>query len=148
MPSHASAAFNEAMKDALPHLFEADPMLMHKLVTMLSPQELKARGIPVYRLVLCGVLVCVLCTGERVGGPGLAAAQSYSMHSCCCMVQLCVPWSYVCLGALGWLCTGGGHAWQQHSPRAGQLTPAVLDGVCANFLSFSTVFCTSALATT
>ncbi len=37
------------MKDALPHLFEADPNLMHRLVTMVSPNELRARGIPVSR---------------------------------------------------------------------------------------------------
>lgn len=37
------------MHDALPHLFEEDPLLMHRLVTMLSPAELRARGVPVYR---------------------------------------------------------------------------------------------------
>ena len=39
------------MRDALPHLFEAAPSLMYQLVTMLSPTQLKARGVPVCRLV-------------------------------------------------------------------------------------------------
>ena len=51
VPAHASEALEEAMKDALPHLFEAAPSLMYQLVTMLSPTQLKARGVPVCRLV-------------------------------------------------------------------------------------------------
>ena len=39
------------MRDALPHLFAADPNLLHKLVTMLSPRQLAARGVPVCRVV-------------------------------------------------------------------------------------------------
>ena len=49
VPSYACQAFDDAMRDALPHLFEEDPLLLHRLVTMLSPNELKARGVPVYR---------------------------------------------------------------------------------------------------
>lgn len=49
VPAHASEAMEAAMKDALPHLFEADPNLLHRLVTMVSPNELKSRGIPVSR---------------------------------------------------------------------------------------------------
>lgn len=51
VPSFAASALEEAMKDALPHLFEEDPLLLHRLVTMLSPMELQARGVPVFRLV-------------------------------------------------------------------------------------------------
>ncbi|KAG1665572.1 hypothetical protein FOA52_000719 [Chlamydomonas sp. UWO 241] len=51
VPSAAAAAFEDAMRDALPHLFEEDPMLLHRLVTMLSPSELVVRGVPVSRLV-------------------------------------------------------------------------------------------------
>lgn len=39
------------MHDALPHLFEAAPDLLYQLVTMLSPTQLKERGVPVHRLV-------------------------------------------------------------------------------------------------
>ena len=49
VPSSACEAFDEAMRDALPDLFAEDPLLLHRLVTMLSPNELKARGVPVFR---------------------------------------------------------------------------------------------------
>ena len=39
------------MRDALPDLFEATPGLAYQLVTMLSPQQLQARGVPVHRVV-------------------------------------------------------------------------------------------------
>ena len=39
------------MKDAFPHLFESAPDLLYQLVTMLSPTQLKQRGVPVHRLV-------------------------------------------------------------------------------------------------
>lgn len=41
VPSHASAALEEAMQDALPDLFQASPDLMYQLVTMVSPLNLK-----------------------------------------------------------------------------------------------------------
>lgn len=51
VPANASSALEEAMKDALPDLFEAAPDLMYSLVTMVSPMNLQARGVPVHRLV-------------------------------------------------------------------------------------------------
>ncbi|KAL0051456.1 hypothetical protein WJX82_007798 [Trebouxia sp. C0006] len=51
VPANASSALEEAMKDALPDLFEAAPDLMYSLVTMVSPINLQARGVPVHRLV-------------------------------------------------------------------------------------------------
>ena len=41
VPAHASPALEEAMKDALPDLFEAAPDLMYSLVTMVSPTNLQ-----------------------------------------------------------------------------------------------------------
>ena len=41
MPANASSALEEAMKDALPDLFEAAPDLMYSLVTMVSPMNLQ-----------------------------------------------------------------------------------------------------------
>lgn len=49
VPAYAAEAFEAAMRDALPHLFEEDPLLLHRLVTMLSPNQLMARGVPVYK---------------------------------------------------------------------------------------------------
>ncbi|KAK9803401.1 hypothetical protein WJX72_006240 [[Myrmecia] bisecta] len=51
VPAHSSEALEEAVKDALPHLFEAAPDLLYQLVTMLSPLQLQARGVPVHRVV-------------------------------------------------------------------------------------------------
>ena len=51
VPASASVAFEVAMRDALPHLFAEDPLLLHRLVTLLSPAELQARGVPVFRSV-------------------------------------------------------------------------------------------------
>ncbi|KAL4527022.1 hypothetical protein Ndes2526A_g01436 [Nannochloris sp. 'desiccata'] len=51
VPADATLALEEAMKDALPHLFESNPGLLHQLVTTLSPMELKKRGVPVHRVV-------------------------------------------------------------------------------------------------
>jgi len=49
VPSSRSADFEAAMADAFPKLFKNDPSLLHRLVTHLSPVELKWRGVPVYR---------------------------------------------------------------------------------------------------
>ncbi|KAF6266335.1 JmjC-domain-containing protein [Scenedesmus sp. NREL 46B-D3] len=51
VPAEAAAALDAAMRDALPHLFQRDRLLLHKLVTMLSPNQLVARGVPVCRAV-------------------------------------------------------------------------------------------------
>ena len=51
VPAHASKALEEAVQDALPHLFETAPNLLYQLVTMVSPKQLLARGVPVHRLV-------------------------------------------------------------------------------------------------
>ena len=45
IPSSATAALETAMRDALPHLFAANPRLLYQLVTTLSPTELKVRGV-------------------------------------------------------------------------------------------------------
>lgn len=49
--SDASLEFEEAMQDALPHLFEASPSLLYQLVTQMHPREFVKRGVPVYRVV-------------------------------------------------------------------------------------------------
>lgn len=51
VPGQYAEAAEAAMCDALPHLFEAEPQLMQQLVTLVSPKELKSRGVPVYRWV-------------------------------------------------------------------------------------------------
>lgn len=51
VPASATGALEEAVRDALPHLFASNPRLMYQLVTALSPTELKRRGVPVYRVL-------------------------------------------------------------------------------------------------
>ncbi|KAL6783768.1 hypothetical protein ACKKBF_B05720 [Auxenochlorella protothecoides x Auxenochlorella symbiontica] len=51
VPPSATRALEDAMRDALPGLFAAAPGLIYQLVTLLSPAELRARGVPVYRFV-------------------------------------------------------------------------------------------------
>jgi [histone H3]-trimethyl-L-lysine4 demethylase len=41
VPANASEALEEAMNDALPHLFETAPDLLYQLVTLVSPVELQ-----------------------------------------------------------------------------------------------------------
>ena len=43
VPPAATGALEAAMRDALPHLFDASPSLLYQLVTLVSPQELKKR---------------------------------------------------------------------------------------------------------
>lgn len=50
VPSSRLADFESAMIDAFPKLFKADPRLLHRLVTHLSPRELLKRGISVCRI--------------------------------------------------------------------------------------------------
>lgn len=49
IPASYSKKFEEVMRRRLPHLFDAQPDLLHSLVTILSPAVLKEEGIPVYR---------------------------------------------------------------------------------------------------
>jgi hypothetical protein len=59
VPAAAAAALDAAMRDALPHLFDKDHLLLHKLITMLS-------------------------TLLRLTGCLLAAAASCATGGCCC----------------------------------------------------------------
>ncbi|KAF3796355.1 Lysine-specific demethylase [Nymphaea thermarum] len=58
VPGSHALKLEAAMKKHLPHLFEEQPDLLHKLVTQLSPTILKSEGVPVYR--------CVQRSGEFV----------------------------------------------------------------------------------
>lgn len=51
VPHYATEAFECAMQNALPHLFDATPSLLNQLVTMVSPKELRRRGVPVFRAI-------------------------------------------------------------------------------------------------
>ena len=49
IPSHAAEQFESVMKDAAPELFEAQPDLLHHLVTILNPNTLMKADVPIVR---------------------------------------------------------------------------------------------------
>ena len=49
VPSSASTIFEEVAKELVPDLFELQPLLLHQLVTVISPHVLASRGVPVYK---------------------------------------------------------------------------------------------------
>ena len=58
-PSYAEA-LEQTIREVAPELFEAQPDLMHHLVTILSPNELMKNNIPV-RLLCSALLFYFLC---------------------------------------------------------------------------------------
>ncbi len=79
------------MHDALPHLFDASPGLMYQLVTMLSPMELKARGVPVSRLVHeAGAFVITMPNAYHAG---------FNTGERLVMQSLCPDWSWAAISA-------------------------------------------------
>ncbi|XP_065066766.1 lysine-specific demethylase 5A-like isoform X2 [Rhopilema esculentum] len=49
VPSHAAEKFEDCMKKAAPELFEAQPDLLHHLVTIINPNTLMNAGVPIVR---------------------------------------------------------------------------------------------------
>ncbi|OTA99065.1 hypothetical protein M426DRAFT_16803 [Hypoxylon sp. CI-4A] len=50
IPAEDTAKFENAMRDAVPELFETQPDLLFQLVTLLTPEHLKKAGVRVYAL--------------------------------------------------------------------------------------------------
>ena len=50
-PGSAAEQLESALKEQVPDLFAQEPDLIFKLVTLISPKLLRARGIPVCRTV-------------------------------------------------------------------------------------------------
>lgn len=114
VPASAAAALDAAMRDALPHLFQRDKLLLHKLVTMLSPAQLVARGVPVCRAVQTpGSFIVTFPDAYHAGfnsGFNVAEAVNFAAPNWlpygsssvvryrCARVRVCV-YVGVCLGA-------------------------------------------------
>ena len=49
VPGSSAPAFEEAMKSAAPDLFKSQPDLLHQLVTIMNPNKLAKRSVPVFR---------------------------------------------------------------------------------------------------
>ena len=49
VPGPAAPEFEKSMRDAAPELFEAQPDLLHQLVTIVNPNDLISCGVPVVR---------------------------------------------------------------------------------------------------
>ncbi|MFT7814079.1 lysine-specific demethylase 5B isoform X2, partial [Arapaima gigas] len=52
-PGYAAEQLEEVMKKLAPELFEAQPDLLHQLVTIMNPNTLMAHGVPIYRTNQC-----------------------------------------------------------------------------------------------
>lgn len=50
IPAEDAAKFEDAMREAVPELFETQPDLLFQLVTLLTPEQLKKAGVRVYAL--------------------------------------------------------------------------------------------------
>lgn len=75
VPAHASEALEEAMNDALPHLFASAPDLLYQLVTLVSPVELQVR------FYLCK-LICVGDCAHFMGRCLRVCAAHLKVHLC------------------------------------------------------------------
>ncbi|KAM5170598.1 lysine-specific demethylase 5A isoform 2-T2 [Mantella aurantiaca] len=53
VPSHAAEQLEDVMRELAPELFEAQPDLLHQLVTIMNPNILMEHGVPVYRTNQC-----------------------------------------------------------------------------------------------
>lgn len=51
IPGYAAEDFEKVMKKTVPELFEAQPDLLHLLVTMLSPRILMENNVPIYHFI-------------------------------------------------------------------------------------------------
>jgi hypothetical protein len=51
VPGKFAAQFEKTMKNTFPELFELEPDLLHKLITMISPTHLQSNGVKVYHAV-------------------------------------------------------------------------------------------------
>lgn len=73
MPESANDAFQVAVQDCLPHLFADNPALLQQAVAAVSPNELRARGVPVCRwacwLSMAGALVQLCCQSKDESKP-------------------------------------------------------------------------------
>ncbi|XP_077540973.1 lysine demethylase 5 isoform X6 [Haemaphysalis longicornis] len=50
VPGGKAEVFEDAMRCAAPELFQAQPDLLHQLVTIMNPNILQASGVPIYRI--------------------------------------------------------------------------------------------------
>ncbi|XP_077325079.1 lysine-specific demethylase 5A isoform X5 [Lithobates pipiens] len=53
VPSHAAEQLEDVMRELAPELFEAQPDLLHQLVTIMNPNILMEHSVPVYRTNQC-----------------------------------------------------------------------------------------------
>lgn len=107
------------MQDALPHLFEATPNLLHQLVTTVSPTELKKRGVPVFRLVhQPGTFVITMPDAYHAG------------FNCGFNVAEVCGWVGGGVVGEGWCCLG--EAWEglQYKATLKHGSPATLEADC------------------
>ena len=103
VPGGSAENFERVMKDAAPELFEVQPDLLHQLVTLISPNALTAKGVPVVRTnQYAGEFVITFPRAYHAGfnhGYNLAEAVNFATadwvsyfqsQQCSCMCLHCV----------------------------------------------------------
>ena len=60
VPGDCAEDFEHSMKESAPELFEAQPDLLHQLVTIINPNALTAKGVPVSELISMRRVYCYI----------------------------------------------------------------------------------------
>ncbi|XP_071492108.1 lysine-specific demethylase 5A-like [Diadema antillarum] len=94
VPGSQAEAFEEVMKNQAPELFEAQPDLLHQLVTIMSPTILMNHGVPIVRTNQCaGEFVVTFPRAYHAGfnqGYNFAEAVNFCPADWLPMGRLCI----------------------------------------------------------
>ena len=91
VPGDCAEDFEHSMKESAPELFEAQPDLLHQLVTIINPNALTAKGVPVVRTnQYAGEFIITFPRAYHAGfnqGLNLAEAVNFATADwVCCLI--------------------------------------------------------------
>ncbi|XP_015761819.1 PREDICTED: LOW QUALITY PROTEIN: lysine-specific demethylase 5A-like [Acropora digitifera] len=94
VPGDCAVAFEQAMKESAPELFEAQPDLLHQLVTIINPNALTSKSVPVVRTnQYAGEFVVTFPRAYHAGfnhGLNLAEAVNFATADWLPIGRLCI----------------------------------------------------------
>ena len=94
VPSHAAEKFESVMKEAAPELFEAQPDLLHHLVTIINPNSLMNAGVPIVRTnQYAGEFVVTFPRAYHAGfnqGYNFAEAVNFCPADWVCLIKMLI----------------------------------------------------------